>query len=182
VSEHESAKPGTSLANPRAKMPILERLLGMVSMEPNTGCWLWLGSVAKTGYARFGMGHGRPMLAHRISYMIHFGSIPDDLELDHKCHTRCCVNPLHLEPVTHLENVRRGIAINGKNRGRVGGYNGAAEFQKSKTHCPKGHAYDESNTRLTQDGSYHQQRVCRACDRARGGKAKRAIARTLRIY
>jgi len=68
------------------------------------GCWIWKYSVCSiTGY---GKGAGR--LAHRVSYERHVGPIPEGLELDHLCGVRVCINPEHLEPVTHLENARRG--------------------------------------------------------------------------
>ena len=71
-----------------------------------------------------------------------------------------CVNPQHLEPVTHLENMRRGIGV-----GHVW-----ARMQKEKTHCPHGHAYDEHNTRTLANGH----RTCRACDRERKAAQARA--------
>jgi hypothetical protein len=68
------------------------------------------------------MGHGlfnlgadndrRPVRAHRFAYENLVGEIPDGLALDHLCRNPRCVNPDHLEPVTHAENVRRGYAPN----------------------------------------------------------------------
>lgn len=89
-------------------------------------------------------------LAHRFAYEDIVGPILEGLTIDHLCRVRHCVNPAHLEPVTHLENVRRGN----------GGLN-----QLAKTHCPKGHPYDEENTyRLP---SRPSGRYCRACRRER---------------
>jgi hypothetical protein len=48
-------------------------------------------------------------MAHRFAYELLVGPIPEDLELDHLCRVRHCVNPAHLEPVTHLENILRGM-------------------------------------------------------------------------
>lgn len=75
------------------------------------GCWIWNGSTTgKDGrYGQF-IVNGRPFKAHRWSYEDHKGTIPDGLELDHLCRVTLCVNPDHLEPVTHLVNVRRGLA------------------------------------------------------------------------
>lgn len=97
--------------------------------EAITGCWLWLGST-KRGSHRYGFFHAenRVVLAHRWSYQHFIGPIPVGLELDHKCRTPQCVNPLHLEPVTHLENVRRGVC--------------------RKTHCKHGHPLSDTNTYL----------------------------------
>ena len=117
--------------------------------EPNTGCWFWLGYLSEGGYGRFSPKFRMaPLYAHRVSYEIHKGPIPDDLEIDHLCKTRCCVNPDHLEAITHLENIRRGNS----------GIN-----NKIKTHCKRGHEYSLENTFVNKRG----QRVCRACDRAR---------------
>lgn len=113
--------------------------------EPMSGCWLWLGATTPDGYAKFGH---RATVAHRTSYRAFVGSIPEGLQLDHLCRVRCCVNPAHLEPVTNRENQMRGIAFVVENA--------------NKTHCPRGHAYDDKNTK-----QYGGRRYCRACQRAR---------------
>lgn len=79
-----------------------------------TGCYLWIGSVGKKGYGQFGLGNdgsrNRVVRAHRFSYELKYGPVPIGLELDHNCRVRSCVNPDHLEPVTHVENLRRSRA------------------------------------------------------------------------
>lgn len=77
----------------------------------NGGCHLWIGSL-RGGYGRM-RANGRTQEAHRVAYEEHYGPIPTGLVLDHKCRVRCCINPLHLEPVTHAENIRRGEAGKG---------------------------------------------------------------------
>lgn len=73
------------------------------------GCWVWVGALNNGGYGRFRVDN-REVLAHRWSYEHFVGEIPDGLHIDHLCRTTACVNPEHLEPVTHRENVLRGIA------------------------------------------------------------------------
>lgn len=66
-------------------------------------CWPWLGRLTDDGYGRFG-----DLLAHRVTYAISVGPIPDGMTLDHYvCASRSCVNSAHLEPVTDQENTRR---------------------------------------------------------------------------
>lgn len=110
--------------------------------EQNSGCFLWIGPCNRKGYGVLSA-EGGAQIAHRASYEFHVGKIPDGLQLDHLCRTRCCINPRHLEPVTLQENVRRG---------EVG------KFFRNKTHCPKGHPYDEDNT-----GRSQGERYCKEC-------------------
>lgn len=77
--------------------------------DPVTGCWNWLGSLDGCGYGSLSR-DGAQHRAHVYYYEREHGKVPDGLELDHKCHNRKCIRPSHLEPVTHLENVRRGDA------------------------------------------------------------------------
>ena len=100
-------------------MDILERFENKYIPEPNTGCWLWVAHTNRCGYGTFGVA-GRTYLAHRVSYNLHIGDIPKHLELDHKCRVRSCVNPSHLEPVTHKENMSRSPLVR-----KAGAYNSA---------------------------------------------------------
>ena len=72
------------------------------------GCWLWTGCTNRGGYGLTKF-RGRTTGAHRAVYRLLVGPIPEGLDLDHLCSVRLCVNPAHLEPVTHAENVRRAM-------------------------------------------------------------------------
>jgi len=82
--------------------------------KPGSECWIWTGCMMKDGYGKVGFGpHGRAktMLAHRYAWILFRGEPPADKpHLDHLCKVRCCVNPDHLEPVTHAENKLRARA------------------------------------------------------------------------
>lgn len=87
-------------------MTSLERFWSKV--EKTDGCWLWKGATAGPGYGRFRL-DGVLRYAHRFSYEISVGPIPKGLEMDHLCRTKNCVNPSHLQAVTHQINILRGF-------------------------------------------------------------------------
>ena len=142
--------------------PIIERFMKFVSPEPNSGCWLWTGSISEDGYGKFKMTQAA-WAAHRVSYELFVGPIPEGLQIDHLCRVRCCVNPKHLEPVTLQENFRRGI-------GNAHGAAAASIARISKTHCLRGHEYVPDNVMIQADGA----RRCRTCDRKRAREYQRA--------
>jgi hypothetical protein len=82
------------------------RITAATVRDPSTGCWLWQRSKDGLGYGHLRVS-GRLEKAHRLAYETFKGQIPTGLEIDHLCRTRHCVNPDHLEAVTHQENCRR---------------------------------------------------------------------------
>lgn len=104
------------------------------------------------GYGQFGWEPGITLGAHRASWMIHKGPIPDGLFILHKCDIPTCVNPDHLFLGTNQDNIIDHVK---KHPGTIGIRN------KQKTHCPAGHEYTPDNTGISWDRRY-----CRACKTA----------------
>lgn len=80
--------------------------------EPNSGCWLWIGSISgrdERGYIYYDK-HLKVICAHRCSWMIFKGPIPTDLDVLHTCDVPSCVNPDHLFLGTHTDNMRDCVA------------------------------------------------------------------------
>jgi hypothetical protein len=194
-------------------------------VDTDTGCWVWNGRVNRKGYgilhvARPGY-RARDEYAHRWMYEQHVGPIPEGLVLDHLCRNPPCVNPEHVELVTHVENLRRGKGTKltahdveqmrsrreaGETCRAIAASYGISEShvsrvtrgiywsdtprpnpshkrgpavplapRKKKTHCPRGHPFDEANTYVGRGGG----RTCRICRREhqrRFYNAKKAAA------
>ncbi|QXN74309.1 HNH endonuclease [Gordonia phage Cafasso] len=111
------------------------------------GCLLWTASLDRYGYGQFAEarqpdGTRRIRKAHQIAWEIAHGTPnAEGLEIDHTCENRACVNVLHLEPVTHPENMRR--------------------HAERSTHCNSGaHRWDQQ-TPLVKPGGGRECRPCR---------------------
>lgn len=89
---------------------ILDRIVPVLVLAPMGECLVWTGRINRNGYGRI-YHDGDERMAHRVTYEAVIGPIPEGMLLDHRCRTRCCVNPAHLEPVTHSENTLRGQAL-----------------------------------------------------------------------
>ena len=137
---------------------LLEKCIKPVDSD---SCWQWIGARQPTGYGQLWNGT-RPEQAHRISYRIYVGQIPENMEIDHKCRNPSCINPAHLEPVLHKENIYRSNTIMGINA--------------RKTSCKRGHPLEGHNLVISSVGT----RQCRTCINmhARNAKRKRREART----
>lgn len=142
----------TTRRHPPTRGTVEERFWRYV--EKSDGCWNWTGMVNATGYGRLGIRRGFTALAHRVSMTIHRG-VPlegwryGDLVVDHICRNTLCVNPEHLRLVTQRANTLENSVS-------------TAARNIVKTHCPKGHAYDETNTVWVKSRG-NPSRQCRAC-------------------
>jgi len=155
-------------------------------VDKSGSCWLWTGATFR-GYGRIFLtvnGKGFTTGVHRYAYKLLVGDLPDDLQLDHTCHStavalglcaggetclhRACVNPDHLEPVTAKVNTRRGNTIQRANL--------------SKTHCNHGHEYTEENTYRVKGRNGSDARQCKTCRRLRKtGQLTQPLSRQLSL-
>ena len=109
-------------------------------------CLVWQGTKRSNGYG-VTVYLGKQTTTHRVMYALHFGGITEVMEVDHTCNRRDCINPEHLQAVTHQENMRLG-----------------ALRRKS---CKAGHEWNERNTYVKEvkrkQGGTRMQRYCRVC-------------------
>lgn len=129
-----------------------ERIFEKISPCPNTGCWFWTGADKGRGreYGQVWF-RGRNTCAHRAVYITLVGEIPDGLELDHLCRVKSCVNPDHLDPCTHAENIER--------RDRALAKCGMPDRHWDQSRCKHGHEFTDENTKTSSNGK----KLCRMC-------------------
>lgn len=128
---------------PVVLLPEIAKLLARRSIT-DAGCWQWTGGTNGVGYGVVTVRYRR-YYVHRLSYQLAAGFVPTGLVIDHLCRNTSCLNPEHLEPVTHAQNVRRSPLVG------------------AKAHCRHGHAFTPENTYVSPAGA----RQCRACLRRR---------------
>lgn len=121
---------------------LADRLLARIEIDPDSGCWSWVGYLGESGYGRMSV-NGKMQRTHRLSYEAFVGPIPDGLTIDHLCFNKRCLNPAHLEAVTQHENTLRHV--------------------RRKTECSQGHSWVDENIYVDNRGG----RRCRECHRTR---------------
>lgn len=126
----------------------------------DSGCWIWMGKPKKSGYGvmRF---NGKYELSHRISWLIHFGVIPNNLWVLHHCDNKLCVNPNHLFLGTIIDNDKDRY---NKSREAKGENHGNSKFSnddilKIRRMRIDGHSYAEIG-QLFGSNKGHIQKIC----------------------
>ena len=125
-----------------------------VQVDASTGCWNWVGA-QRNGYGLTDHG-GVQYYVHRVYWVAYREEIDVDIEMDHLCRNRRCLNPDHLEPTTRRINTLRGESF--------------AAVNAEKTHCPAGHPLEGENVRVTESG-----RSCWTCNRQKGRERYRLV-------
>jgi hypothetical protein len=168
---------GVAERETEAEIALKVDLLSKFIIDPETGCWRWKYKPNKGGYGRLRVCSKRTntsFAAHRLAYLKWVGPIADGLVVDHKCRNRSCINPEHLEVVTHKENIRRsnltrqrarheGWKTHNDSRLRMSGTGHRKEGEGAKrTHCRRGHPFVGANVMPRANGN----RRCRKCHNA----------------
>ena len=137
--------------HPKVLKPVIERFLSKISVSQTnfyeeTPCWEWTSCRDRGGYGKFRI-LGKTVYSHRFIYQYYYGAIEEGMVIHHICYNPLCNNISHLGERTHKENTLDKDS------------SCLAAICARKTHCPKGHEYNEENTYNPPTGG----RVCLAC-------------------
>lgn len=171
----------------RVDMEIMDKILSKIKVNESNNCWIWQGATQKGRDTRPTMNFNKKRwYVYRVVYSLKIGVIPKDMLICHKCDNGMCINPDHLFLGTYKDNAQdslnkgrhstqlkpevykeigRNIHLKRKKLIRPEGKlikmessSNLGVFNRNKTHCPKGHPYNEGNTRVNS-----KQRKCRTC-------------------
>jgi hypothetical protein len=155
----------------RAPRSVEERFESMYIPEPNSGCWLWIGSTSRSGYGKM-LQCEKLRPATHIALELSGRPLPKGMIACHHCDVPACVNPAHLFHGTQSGNIQDCI---GKGRFVIPPVNFKGR-DRPKLQCCNGHALEGKNLRIDKHGV----RICKACKRERIA-AKRAAMRGLAL-
>ena len=112
------------ILSPQGQAPVdtesFPRFWSKVQIGAPDECWIWQAGRQTSGYGHFYDGHTYTG-AHRFAYRMHWGEIPTKHEVDHKCFTKLCVNPLHLQAVTRKQNQENPKGVRSHSRSGIRG-------------------------------------------------------------
>ena len=132
---------GNIIANQNRRKHNLQRFIEFTKAAIITDCLLWAGKQDGKGYGQITQTDGSTLMAHTMAYELFIGPLKEGLEIDHTCENRSCVYFMHLEAVTHAENMRR------------------IRQRHPITHCKYGHEFTQENTYIDNRGK----RSCKIC-------------------
>jgi len=113
----------------RPRIPIDQKISEKVVKIPESGCWLWIGSITNHGYGTMTLGRNKNISAHRASYELRHGPIPDGMLALHHCDIKCCVNPDHIFLGNQQDNMTDKVC---KNRQAKGSKHGQAKLTEQQ--------------------------------------------------
>ena len=146
-------------------MPLIERFFQKVNKsgsEAYPDCWIWRGGRTSKDYGSFKYYQDRSAIgSHVSSYLFHIGEVPKGMLVRHRCDNPPCVNPEHLLLGTNSDNMKDMYA-----RGRNG------SSTKKRTHCFRGHSFDEFGVYERKKKNGKTDRTCRECQRNKALKKR----------